>query len=314
VSEAGKSAPPIDLRSITSRSRRPLERVIEVALVGCGLVAILATVAIVVVIGEETLEFFGQVSLRDFFGDTVWTPMFGDNQHFGIWPLISGTLVTSLIAMLVAIPFGLLAAIYMSEFAAPRTRQLLKPGLELLAGIPTVVFGYFALTVVTPALQKIVPGLSGFNALSPSIVMGVMIIPLVASLAEDAIYAVPNSLREASYSLGAPKVHTIFHVILPAASSGIAAALTLAASRAVGETMILTIAAGQNAQLSIDPRNPMQTMTAFIAQVANGDLPAGSIGYRSIFAVGATLFVFTLALNVLSYRWSRKLRAQARAV
>lgn len=302
------------LGRITSRARRPIERVIELALVGCGLVAILATIGIVVVVGDEALGFFDEVSLRDFFGDTKWTPMFGDNQHFGIWPLISGTLVTSVIAMLVAIPFGLLAAIYMSEFATPRTRQVLKPGLELLAGIPTVVFGYFALTVITPALQKVVPGLSGFNALSPSIVMGVMIIPLVASLAEDAIYAVPNSLREASYSLGAPKVRTIFQVILPAASSGIAAALTLAASRAVGETMILTIAAGQNAQLSIDPRNPMQTMTAFIAQVANGDLPNGSIGYRSIFAVGATLFVFTLALNVLSYRWSRRLRLQARAI
>lgn len=313
MSEPGR-ARAVDLRSITSHSRRPLERVIEVALVGCGLVAILATIGIVVVIGEEALDFFGEVSLREFFGDTVWTPMFGDNQHFGIWPLISGTLVTSLIAMLVAVPFGLLAAIYMSELAAPRMRRFLKPGLELLAGIPTVVFGYFALTVITPALQKLVPGLSGFNALSPSIVMGVMIIPLVASLAEDAIYAVPNSLREASYSLGAPRVYTIFHVILPAASSGIAAALTLAASRAVGETMILAIAAGQNAQLSIDPRNPMQTMTAFIAQIANGDLPAGSIGYRSIFAVGATLFVFTLALNVLSYRWARNLRAQARAV
>jgi phosphate transport system permease protein len=303
-----------ELRSITSRARRPFERLIELALVGCGLVAVLATIAIVAVIGEEALEFFSVVSLRDFFGDTVWTPMFGDNQHFGIWPLISGTLVTSLIAMLVAIPFGLLAAIYMSEFAAPRTRRLLKPGLELLAGIPTVVFGYFALTVVTPALQKFIPGLSSFNALSPSIVMGVMIIPLVASLAEDAIYAVPNSLREAAYSLGAPKVRTIFQVILPAASSGIAAALTLAASRAVGETMILAIAAGQNAQLSLDPRNPMQTMTAFIAQVANGDLPAGSVGYRSIFAVGATLFVFTLTLNVLSYRWARRLRILVRAV
>jgi phosphate transport system permease protein len=299
---------------IVGRARRPLERVIEITLVACGLVAVVATIGIVIIVGDETIGFFREVSLREFFGDTQWTPMFGDNQHFGIWPLISGTLVTSAIAMLVAIPFGLLAAIYMSEFAAPRTRKFLKPGLELLAGVPTVVFGYFALTVITPALQKLVPGLAGFNALSPSIVMGVMIIPLVASLSEDAIYAVPNSLREASYSLGAPKVRTIFHVILPAASSGIAAALTLAASRAVGETMILTIAAGQNAQLSIDPRNPMQTMTAFIAQVANGDLPNGSIGYRSIFAVGATLFVFTLVLNVLSYRWSRRLRLQARAV
>jgi phosphate transport system permease protein len=176
------------------------------------------------------------------------------------------------------------------------------------------VFGYFALTVITPALQKVMPGLNGFNALSPSLVMGVMIIPLVASLSEDALFAVPTALREASYSLGATKVATILRVTLPAARSGIAAALTLGASRAIGETMILTIAAGQNARLGIDPREAMQTMTAFIAQVANGDLPNGSIGYRSIFAVGATLFVFTFVLNVLSYRWSRRLRAQARAV
>jgi phosphate transport system permease protein len=293
--------------------KRPLERVIEVGLVLCGLVAILATIAILVVVGHEALGFFDEVTLAEFLGDTTWTPMFEDNRHFGIWPLVSGTVVTSLIAMAVAIPFGILAAIYMSEFAAPRTRRWLKPGLELLAGIPTVVFGYFALTVITPALQKVIPGLNGFNALSPSLIMGVMIIPLVASLAEDAIYSVPNSLREASYALGATKVKTIFRVILPAARSGIAAALTLAASRAIGETMILTIAAGQNAHLGADPREPMQTMTAFIAQVANGDLPNGSIGYRSIFAVGATLFIFTFALNVLSYRWSRKLRAQARA-
>jgi phosphate transport system permease protein len=314
TADDGGGRPELGPHRIVGRTRRPFETVIEVALVGCGMVAVVATIGIVIVVGDEAVGFFREVSLREFFGDTVWTPMFGDNQHFGIWPLISGTLVTSAIAMLVAIPFGLFAAIYMSEFASPRTRQFLKPGLELLAGIPTVVFGYFALTVITPALQKVVPGLASFNALSPSIVMGIMIIPLVASLSEDAIYAVPNALREASYSLGAPKVHTIFRVILPAASSGIAAALTLAASRAVGETMILAIAAGQNAQLSIDPRNPMQTMTAFIAQVANGDLANGSIGYRSIFAVGATLFVFTLTLNVLSYRWARNLRSQVRGV
>jgi phosphate transport system permease protein len=184
----------------------------------------------------------------------------------------------------------------------------------VLAGVPTVVYGFFALTVVTPALQKLIPGLSGFNALSPGLVMGVMIIPLVASLSEDAIFAVPRSLREASLSLGAGKVITIFKVVLPSARSGIAAAIIIAASRAIGETMIVAIAAGQNARLGVDPRNPMQTMAAFIADISKGDLPTGSLGYKSIFAVGVALFVFTLALNIASYRWSRKMRMHARAV
>jgi phosphate transport system permease protein len=290
------------------------ERAIEVALVGCALVAVAATVGIVYVLGSEASSFFSSVPFGEFLGDTQWTPLFSDNQHFGVWPLVAGTLVTSFVAMTVAVPFGLLAAIYLSEYARPRTRGVLKPALEVLAGIPTVVYGFFALTVVTPQLQKLVPGLSGFNALSPGIVMGIMIIPLVASLAEDAIFAVPRATREASVAVGATKVTTILRVVLPSARSGIAAALTLATSRAIGETMIVAIAAGQNAKLGLDPREPMQTMTAFIADIAKGDLPTGSLGYQSIFAVGSLLFAFTLVLNVLSYQWSRRMRAQARAV
>lgn len=294
--------------------KQPLEKAIEVVLVACALVAVAATVGIVYVLGSEVVGFFEAVPMGEFLGDTQWTPLFADNQHFGVWPLVAGTLVTSLVAMAVAVPFGLLAAIYMSEYAAPRTRGVLKPALEVLAGIPTVVYGFFALTVVTPQLQKLVPGLAGFNALSPGIVMGIMIIPLVASLTEDAIFAVPRATREASVAVGATKVTTIVRVVLPSARSGIAAALTLATSRAIGETMIVAIAAGQNAKLGVDPREPMQTMTAFIADISKGDLATGSLGYQSIFAVGAMLFVFTLVLNVLSYQWSRRMRAQARAV
>lgn len=300
--------------ALTTRVNAGSERAIELVLLACALVAVVATIGIVIVLGSESLDFFGEVSPLRFFGETEWTPLFADNQHFGIWPLVAGTVMTSLIALAVAIPFGLLAAIYLSEYAAPRSRSWLKPALEVLAGVPTVVYGFFALTVVTPALQKVFPSLSGFNALSPGLVMGVMIIPLVASLSEDAIFAVPRSTREAAYSLGAGKVATIFRVVLPSARSGIAAAIVIAASRAIGETMIVAIAAGQNARLGIDPREPMQTMTAFIADISKGDLPTGSLGYKSIFAVGVTLFVFTLALNVLSYRWSRKMRAQAKAV
>lgn len=294
--------------------KHSVEKAIEGALILCALVAVAATVGIVYVLGSEVAGFFDVVPLSEFLGDTQWTPLFADNQHFGVWPLVAGTLVTSAVAMIVAVPFGLLAAIYLSEYARPNTRAWLKPALEVLAGIPTVVYGFFALTVVTPQLQKLMPGLAGFNALSPGIVMGIMIIPLVASLTEDAIFAVPRSTREASLAVGAAKVTTILRVVLPSARSGIAAALTLAASRAIGETMIVAIAAGQNAKLGVDPRDPMQTMTAFIADIAKGDLPTGSLGYQSIFAVGSMLFVFTLVLNVMSYQWSRKMRAQARAV
>lgn len=290
------------------QSATPLpERIIEVGLLACGVLSIFVTLGIMGVLLFETIEFFREVSFAQFFLDLEWAPLFV-NKHFGIWPLICGTLLTSAIAIAVALPFGLLAAIYLSEFAHPRTRKAIKPALELLAGVPTIVYGYFALTVVTPALQEIIPDLAGFNALSPGIVMGVMIIPMISSLSEDAIYSVPVSLREAAYGLGAGRIQTIFRVVVPAAWSGIAAALTLAISRAIGETMIVTVAAGQQPRLGLDPRDPMETMTAYIVNIAGGDVPNGTIEYRTIFAVGIMLFLMTLAMNLLSYRLARKIR------
>jgi phosphate transport system permease protein len=226
---------------------------------------------------------------------------------------VMGTIVTSAIAMAVALPFGLLAAIYLSEYAEPRTRRVLKPALELLAGVPTIVYGYFALTVVTPMLRGIIPGLAGGNMLSPGIMMGVMIIPMVSSLSEDAIYAVPDSMREGAYALGAGKLPTILRVIVPSAWSGIAAAMTLAVSRAIGETMIVAIAAGNQANFTADPREPAETMTAYIVNISKGETPAGTLEYRTIFAVGLLLFIMTLTMNLVSYRLSHKLRAQSRA-
>lgn len=290
------------------QSATPLgERLIEAGLLACGVLSIFVTLGIMGVLLFETFEFFREISFAQFFLDLEWAPLFV-NKHFGIWPLVCGTLLTSAIAIAVALPFGLLAAIYLSEFAHPRTRKTIKPALELLAGVPTIVYGYFALTVVTPALQQLIPDLAGFNALSPGIVMGVMIIPMISSLSEDAIYSVPVSLREAAYGLGAGRIQTIFRVIVPAAWSGIAAALTLAISRAIGETMIVTVAAGQQPRLGLDPRAPMETMTAYIVNIAGGDVPNGTIEYRTIFAVGSMLFLMTLAMNLLSYRLARKIR------
>lgn len=283
------------------------ERITELLLLGCGLVSILTTAAIVAVLLFETLEFFSEVSLLEFFGDTQWTPLFAE-KHFGIWPLISGTLLTSAIAIAVALPFGLLAAVYLAEFARPNVRRVLKPTLELLAGVPTIVYGYFALVALTPVLQRFVPDLAGFNALSPGIAMGIMIIPMISSLSEDAIHAVPNTLREGAYALGAGRLATIFRVVLPTAMSGIAASVVLAVSRAVGETMIVAIAAGQQPRLTGDPRVPVETMTAYIVQVGLGDTPTGTIEYRTIFAVGATLFAMTFVINLFSQRLSRRFR------
>jgi phosphate transport system permease protein len=288
------------------------EKLIESGLAAASLVSVVVTIGIVVVLVYEASGFFETVSLADFLGDTTWTPTFPDNQHFGVWPLVTGTLMTAAIAMAVALPFGLFAAIYLSEYAAPRTRKILKPALELLAGVPTIVYGFFALTVVTPFLQDFLPGLNGFNALSPGIVMGIMIIPMVSSLSEDAIYAVPDAIREAAYGLGASKMPAIFRVIVPSAWSGIAAAMTLAVSRAIGETMIVAIAAGQSNTLSFDPRGQTETMTGYIVRIAQGDLPTGSIAYQSIFAVGLLLFAMTLTMNLISYRLSKKLRARNR--
>lgn len=267
----------------------------------------LTTAAIVGVLLLETLEFFSEVSLAQFFGDTQWTPLFAD-KHFGIWPLVAGTLLTSAIAIAVALPFGLLAAVYLAEFARPGVRRVLKPTLELLAGVPTIVYGYFALVALTPLLQRLIPELAGFNALSPGLAMGIMIIPMISSLSEDAIHAVPRTLREAAYALGASRLQTIFRIVLPTAMSGIAASVVLAVSRAVGETMIVAIAAGQQPRLTADPRVPVETMTAYIVQVGLGDTPTGTLEYRTIFAVGAALFLMTFVINLASQRLARRFR------
>lgn len=266
----------------------------------CAWFGVLITTAILLVLITESWIFFEQVSLKEFLLDTQWTPLFAD-KHFGIWPLLAGTFLTSLIAMLVALPLGLLAAVYLSEFATQKTRRLLKPMLELLAGIPTIVYGYFALVFVTPLLQKIVPELAGFNAVSPGLMMGIMIVPWVCSLSEDALYAVPVHLREAAYALGSRKISTIFRVVIPAAYSGIRSATMLSISRALGETMIVTLAAGQQPNFTLDPRVPIETMTAYIVQVSMGDTPRGTLEYQSIFVVGATLFLITFALNWLMH-------------
>ncbi len=282
------------------------ERLVRWALLGCGLFSIFTTVGIVGVLVGETYGFFQEVSLGQFFGDTQWTPLFAD-KHFGVWPLLTATLLTTAIAVATALGLGLLAAVYLSEFSAEGARRVLKPMLEVLAGVPTVVYGYFALTFVTPLLQKFIPGLAGFNALGPGLVMGIMILPVIASLSEDALYAVPASLREGAYALGATRLSAIFRVILPSAFSGIGAAVILAVSRAVGETMIVAIAAGQQPRLTLDPRVPIETLTAYIVQVSLGDTPTGTLEYQTIFAVGMALFVVTLVLNVFAYRLRQRI-------
>jgi phosphate transport system permease protein len=287
---------------------RPIsERLIKYVLFGCGAISIATTAGIIFVLFFETVAFFSKVSFGQFFLDTQWTPLFADQQHFGIWPLVGGTLLTSAIAIGTAVPLGLLAALYLSEFAKVRVRRVLKPMLEILAGIPTVVYGYFALTMVTPFLQSFIPGLSGFNALGSGLVMGVMILPIIASLSEDAIYSVPANLREAAYALGATKLSATFQVVLPSAFSGIGASVILGISRALGETMIVAIAAGQEPRFTLDPRVPIATMTAYIAQVSLGDTPSGTLEYQTIFAVGALLFTFTFMLNIVAHRLRRRM-------
>ncbi|AFZ33388.1 phosphate ABC transporter membrane protein 1, PhoT family (plasmid) [Gloeocapsa sp. PCC 7428] len=273
----------------------------------CTLVSIITTIGIVATLIFETIEFFRQVSLWQFLTDTQWTPLF-TNARFGIFVLISATVMTSTIALCVALPIGLLSAICLSEYASPELRRWLKPALEVLAGVPSVVYGYFALLFVTPLLQQFIPGLEAFNALSAGLVMGIAVTPLVASLSEDAIYAVPQSLRQGAYALGATKRETIVKIVLPAALSGIVAASILAISRAIGETMIVTLAAGQNPRLTLDPRVPVATMTAFIAQVSLGDTPVTSLAYKTMFAVGMTLFLMTLTLNIVSFWFVRRFR------
>lgn len=284
--------------------RNVKERVIELILMLAALVAVATTFAIVGVLLYESLSFFKTVSIVDFFTDTQWTPLFED-AHYGIMPLVSGTLTTSAIALAVAVPIGTITAIFLSEFATHKTRETIKPILELLVGVPTVVFGYFALFFVTPMLQKIYPDLPSFNMLGAGIVMGVMIIPYIASLSEDAMRAVPMSMREGSYAMGATRFQTALKVVTPAAISGIVAAYILAISRAVGETMVVAIAAGQQPNLTFNPVDSAATITAYIVQVAMGDLPHGSVGYQSIFAAGLVLMVMTLSFNIIGH-WVRK--------
>ena len=275
----------------------------------CAAVCVFTTVGIIIILLVQSVQFFSEVSIVDFLTDTQWTPLFAE-KHFGILPLITGTLLTTFIAIIIALPLGLSIAIYLSEYASAELRSALKPMLEVLAAVPTVVYGYFALTVVTPLLQFIIPGLAGFNAISPGIVMGIMIVPFVSSLSEDAMYAVPNSMREASYALGASKYQTALKVIVPAASSGILVSVILGFSRAIGETMIVAIAAGQQPRLTLDPRVPIETITTYIVQVSSGDVPHNSLEYKTIFAAGLTLFAITFILNNISYFIKKKYREQ----
>ncbi|PPD13310.1 MULTISPECIES: phosphate ABC transporter permease subunit PstC [Methylophilus] len=284
--------------------RNVKERIIELILMLAALVAVATTFAIVGVLLYESLSFFKTVSVVEFFTDTQWTPLFED-AHYGIMPLVSGTLTTSAIALAVAVPIGTIAAIFLSEFASHKTRETIKPILELLVGVPTVVFGYFALFFVTPLLQSIYPELPSFNMLGAGIVMGIMIIPYIASMSEDAMRAVPMSMREGSYAMGATRFQTAIKVVTPAAVSGIVAAYILAISRAVGETMVVAIAAGQQPNLTFNPLESAATITAYIVQVAMGDLPHGSIGYQSIFAAGLVLMAMTLSFNIIGH-WVRK--------
>ncbi|MFI5172919.1 MAG: phosphate ABC transporter permease subunit PstC, partial [Chitinophagales bacterium] len=277
------------------------EKIIEFVLALSGGITILTTIGILWVLLYESILFFKEVSFVEFFTDTQWTPLF-DDKHFGILPLISGTVLTSFIAIAVALPIGLSIAVYLNEYAHPKLRRIVKPVLEILAAIPTVVYGFFALTVVTPFLQKFIPGLSGFNALSPGIVMGIMIIPLISSLSEDALYAVPKSLREASYGLGSTPFQTSFKVLIPAASSGIIVSVILAISRAFGETMIVAVAAGLEPRLTLNPTVPVATITTYIVQVSMGDVPQGSLEFKTIFSAGMMLFVFTFILNTITAR------------
>src|SRR6056297_3167556 len=292
-----------DLRQQVYNS--PKERAIKYALGACALVSVLTTLGIAAVLVVESIPFFQNVALAEFFGDTRWTPQFSE-KHFGIWALLSGTILVTVISAVVALPVGLASAIYISEYAADWVRRILKPGLELLAGVPTVVYGYFALTFMTPLLKTFVPGLGVYNALSAGIVVGIMIIPMVASLSEDALQAVPDSLSKAAYALGATKHEAVVRVNVPAAFSGIMASFILAVSRAIGETMIVTLAAGASPKMTLDPTQSIQTMTAFIVQVSKGDTPQGGIVYQSIFAVGLVLFLITLAMNIFATRITQR--------
>jgi phosphate transport system permease protein len=290
------------------RRRKIKERIIESLLFLAAFSSVLIVASILGILMYESYQFFSNVSIFTFFTDTMWTPLFAE-PRYGILPLLCGTMVSSLVGLVIAIPLGLVSAVYLSEFAPARVREIIKPLLELLSGVPTVVYGYFALLIVTPLLQAtIMPNLPGFNLLGPGIVIGIMIVPYVSSLSEDAMRSVPNDLREGSYAMGATRFQTAFRVVLPAATSGVTAAFVLGVSRAVGETMVVAIAAGQQPNLTLDPTQPAATITAYIVQVALGDLPHGSIGYQTIFAAGLTLMAITFCFNLLAYSLRKRFR------
>jgi phosphate transport system permease protein len=286
-----------------------IERGIEAGLVFAAVSSIAITCGIVFILVRESVPFFAHVSIIEFFTERLWTPLF-ENPKYGILPLLAGTLTTTAIALCVAMPVGTIIALWLSEFASHRVRETIKPILEMLSAVPTVVFGYFAVQTITPLLQKVMPSLPAFNMLSAGLIMGIMIVPYISSLSEDAMRAVPMLLREGSYAMGAGRLKTGMRVVFPAAISGIGAAYTLAVARAVGETMIVAVAAGQQPSLTFNPVESAATITAFIVQVSLGDLPHGSIGYQSIFAAGLTLFVFTLGFNLLG-NWLRRKYRQA---
>ena len=301
----GAAVDPTRLKHKATRHLKELA--IEIVLLMCGLVAVFTTVAITTILVYESIGFFKFVSIWDFLTGTVWTPLF-ENPQYGILPLISGTLTITVIALLVAVPMGTVIAIYLSEFAPHAAREVIKPALELIQAVPTIVFGYFALLFVTPMLQTIFPNLPGFNMLVPGLVIGVATIPTIASLAEDAMRAVPMAMREGAYATGSNKMQVSVNVVMPAAISGVVAAYVLAAAKAIGETMIVAIAAGQNANFSFNPLEAAATLTAYIAQVSQGDLEHGSVGYRSIFAAGLVLLVMTLVLNLTGHFLRRRYR------
>jgi phosphate transport system permease protein len=306
---AGPGGPGRAVRPSASflRRRRLLGQTVRIVLFAAASVSVLVTAGIVYVLVSESVVFFSHVSIVDFLTDSQWTPLFAD-AHYGILPLLSGTLVVAGIALLVAIPAGTVLAIYLSEYALPRVRETIKPLLELLAGVPTVVYGYFALLFVTPLLRNAIPWLPGFNMLAPGLVMGIMILPYVTSVSEDAMRAVPRELREGAFALGFTRFQAAVRVVVPGAFSGITAAYILGMSRAVGETMVVAIAAGQMPNLTLDPTQPAATITAYIVQVSLGDLPHGSIGYQTIFAAGLTLFVITLGFNMIGFYLRRRYR------
>jgi phosphate transport system permease protein len=298
---------PASVDAVPTRSFK--ERVIKAVCFACAAVSIATTLGIILVLATEAYRFFAspEVSFREFFTGREWSPTFAD-PSFGILPLVNGTLLITVGAALIAVPLGLLSAIYLSEYAPQRVRNVAKPILEILAGIPTVVYGYFALFHITPFLREFIPNVQVFNALSGAIVVGIMILPLVSSLCEDALSAVPKALREGAYGLGATKLEVTGKIVVPAALSGIMAAFILAISRAIGETMAVTLAAGQMPNLTLDPRESIQTMTAYIVQISKGDTPAGSLPYLAVFAVAATLFLITMALNILAVRLVKRYR------